>query len=272
MVAVQPCALLLLIGPDWRVETVSANVAMLGDCRPANVVGQPLADLIGSKAIHTLRNRLSWLSSDESEVQDYGVQWGDVTFDIRATHDIGCYLIEAELSVEPRLPDGIGMVRSMSDRLTGNEPVELAQQAMRQLNALIGFERLLLCDGGGAVIASNQKSDADATGEVVRIARLIADRDADQVPLVGDEGHELLSRAAYAAPASDEIDRLAELDIASVMSLPLRIDGDLVGALHAFNSVPKRIGAERRSVAHLFAERLVARMARRGWGEYSLTP
>ena len=74
MAAIQPCALLLLIGPDWQVETVSANVAMLGDYRPASVVGQPLADVIGSKAIHSLRNRLAWLSSDESEVQDYGVQ------------------------------------------------------------------------------------------------------------------------------------------------------------------------------------------------------
>lgn len=272
MVAVQPCTLLMVIGPDWQVETVSANVAMLGDHRPTGVVGQPLADLIGSKAIHTLRNRLAWLSSDESEVQDFGVEWGDVLFDIRATRDEDRYLIEAELAVEPRLPDGIGMVRSMSDRLTGNQPVELAEQAMRLLHSLIGFERVLLCDERGEVIASNQKSDTIATGEVVKLARLIADRDAEQVPLVGNEDNEVLSRAAYVAPASDEVERLAGLGIAATMSLPLRIDGDLVGSLHASNSIPKRIGAERRSVAHLFAERLVARMARRGWGEYSLTP
>ena len=60
---------------------------------------------------------MSWLSSDESEVQDFGVEWGDVMLDIRATRDEDHYLIEAELAVEPRLPDGIGMVRSMSDRL-----------------------------------------------------------------------------------------------------------------------------------------------------------
>jgi light-regulated signal transduction histidine kinase (bacteriophytochrome) len=272
MAAIQPCAMLLLVGPDWRVETVSANIAMLGDHRPASVVGQPLADLIGSKAIHTLRNRLSWLSSDESEVQDYGVQWGDVMFDIRAIQDDGRYLIEAELAVESRLPDGIGMVRSMSDRLSGNEPVELAKQAMRQLNSLTGFERLFLCDERGSIIASNQKSDTDSTSETVRLPRLIADRDAEEVPLVGDEENELLSKAAYAAPAPEEVRSLAEMDVASTMALPLRIDGDLVGTLHALNSFPKRVGAERRSVAHLFAERLVARMARRGWGEYSLAP
>jgi light-regulated signal transduction histidine kinase (bacteriophytochrome) len=272
MVAVQPCALLLVIGPDWQVETVSANVAMLGDFRPAMVVGQPLADLIGSKAIHTLRNRLAWLSSDESEVQDYGVEWGGVMLDIRATHADDRYLIEAELAVEPRLPDGIGMVRSMSDRLTGNEPVPLAQQAMRLLHSLIGFERVVLCDDRGGAIASSQKADTEYSCEVVRMSRLVADRDAEQVPLVGDEETALLSRAAYAAPSIGEVERLGGLGISSTMALPLRIDGDLVGSLHAFNSTPKRIGAERRSVAHLFAERLVARMARRGWGDYTLAP
>lgn len=272
MVAVQPCALLLVVGPDWQVETVSANVAMLGDFRPATVIGQPLADLIGSKAIHTLRNRLSWLSSDESEVQDYGVEWGDVMFDIRATHAEDRYLIEAELSVEPRLPDGIGMVRSMNDRLTGNHPVELAAQAMRLLHSLIGFERVAICDDRGAVIASNLKSDREASCETARIARLIADRDAERVPLVGDGNDALLSRAAHLAPTGEIVERLAGQGIASTMALPLRIDGALVGSLHASNSVPKRIGAERRSVAHLFAERLVARMARRGWGEFTLAP
>ena len=137
MVAIQPCALLLLIGPDWQVETVSANVAMLGDYRPASVVGQPLADLIGSKAIHALRNRMSWLASDESEVLDFGVEWGDLTLDLRATRGHDNYLVEAELAVEPRLPDGIGTVRSMSDRLSNSDPLALATQAMQQIAAMI---------------------------------------------------------------------------------------------------------------------------------------
>ena len=81
MTAIQPCALLLLVGADWQIETISANAAMIGDVKPGDLVGQPLADLIGSKAIHNLRNRMGWLSSEESEVQDYGVEWGDATFE-----------------------------------------------------------------------------------------------------------------------------------------------------------------------------------------------
>ena len=270
MPAIQPCALLLLVGADWRVETVSANVAMLGDFRPATVIGQPLADLIGSKAIHTLRNRLSWLSRDESEVQDFGVQWGDVTLDIRATRHQDCHLIEAELAVEPRLPDGIGMVRSMSDRLDGRDITSLARQAMIQLGAVTGFEHLRLCDREGKLIACNRNSGPDFDVPPVDITRLIADRDAEPVPLVGGDGNGLLGRASYLAPDGDQIAALEGMGIAATLALPLRIDGELVATLHGLNSSPRRSGAERRSVAHLFAERLVARMARMGWEDYPL--
>ena len=262
MPAIQPCALLLLVGPDWRVETVSANVAMLGDIRPANVVGQPLADLIGSKAIHSLRNRVSWLASDESEVQDFGVQWGDLTLDVRATCEDERYLIEAELAVEPRLPDGIGMVRSMTDRLTSDDPREMAELAMRQLHSLTGFDRVMLSDRQGQFIAGSDDDQELAAAPPAAMTRLVADRDADPVPLVGDEASALLSRACYLAP---EGDHSVGQDVAATMELPLRIDGEFVGTVHARHSSPRRCGAERRSVAHLFAERLAARMARHGW-------
>lgn len=266
MTAIQPCALLVVVGPDWQVETVSGNVAMLGDYRPASVIGQPLADLIGSKAIHSLRNRLSWLASDESEVQDFGEQWGDMTLDVRAVRDEDCYLVEAELAVEQRLPDGIGMVRSMSDRLSGKNPIELAGQAMRQLAALTGFERVVLTDRTGKAIAANQDAAAFDAAKVVRFAHLVADRDAEPVPLIGsDNQSELLGRAVFRAPATVECEMLTALGAAATMELPLRIDGELVGALHARHSTPRRISAERRSVARLFSERLVARMARQGW-------
>ena len=265
MPAIQPCALLLLVGPDWRVETVSANIAMLGDFQSAKVVGQPLSDLIGSNAIHTLRNRVSWLASDESEVQDFGVQWGGLTLDIRATGAGQCYLIEAELAVEPRLADGIGMVRSMSDRLTSKDPHEMAKQAMRQLHALTGFDSLLICDRRGRFIAGSDGEQSGLSGEAVSTARLVADRDAEPVPLVGAEHDSLVARALYLAPGDREVEALASKDITATMTLPLRIDGELVAAVHASHPSPRRCGAERRSVAQLFAERLVARMARHGW-------
>ncbi len=134
-----------------------------------------------------------------------------------------------------------------------------------QLGAVTGFERLLLCDKQGQVMAGNKDGTPGLPAMPGNIARLIADRDAEAVPLVGDEEASLLSRAAHLAPDDERMANLAEHDVAAAMFLPLHIDGELVASLQAYHSSPRRCGAERRAVAHLFAERLVARMARQGW-------
>jgi GAF domain-containing protein len=258
--------LLMLVGPDWQLEAVSANASMLGDVKPAALIGQPLADLIGSKAIHNLRNRMSWLSKDESEVQDFGVQWGEVLLDVRASRETDHYLIEAELAVEPRLPDGIGMVRSMTDRLDGNDPRKLAEQAVRQLCSLTGFDRLSLFDQKGAMMASaSRQLPVIEPLPSEAMSRNCADRDSESVPVLGTGPQHLMERAAFLAPSESERDRLAALGIAATMMLPVRIDGEQVATLHGHHPSPRRCGAERRSVAHLFAERVAARMARNGW-------
>ena len=266
--SIQPCALLLLVEPDWRIDAISANAAMIGGQRPADLIGQPLADLIGSKAIHSLRNRMSWLSKDESEVHDFGVEWGEVSLDVRASRDGDGYLIEAELATEARLPDSIGMVRSMSDRLSGDDPLKLADQAMRQLCALTGFDRMTLSTRDGEVVASAGRSlmKLPAGGNASMIAqRIIADVDAEPVAILGSVAPGQLAHASFLAPSLGERERLATSGIAATMSFPLRIDGQPVGSVQADHPAPRRCSAERRSVVHLFAERLVARMARLGW-------
>ena len=266
--SIQPCALLLLVGTDWRITAISANAAMIGGQRPADLIGQPLADLIGSKAIHSLRNRMSWLSKDESEVHDFGVDWGGVALDMRAIRDGGRYMIEAELATETRLPDSIGMVRSMSDRLDGNDPLKLAGQAMRQLCALTGFDRLGLTDLQGTTIVSAGRSEMKMPAGVdaaTTVPQILADRDAEPVAMIGEISDAQLARAIFRTSDGSVRERLSGSGIAAAMTLPLRVDGVPVAAVHAYHSAPRRCPAERRSVAHLFAERLVARMARQGW-------
>lgn len=265
MAAVQPCALLLVVGPDWSIATASANLAMIGAGDADAVIGTPLADLIGSDSIHSLRNRVSWLAGDDSEVQDFGVEWGTAKVDVRALREGDRYLVEAEPMVEPRLVDGIGMVRSMSDRLTASDWRDLAEQGMRRLQALTGFECVTMCDGQGERLAVSSDKQAAMPSEAIAAGRLLADRDAAPVPLAGEDHSGLIDRAAFLAPPANQIERLAGHGVAAMMEIPLRIDGELVGSIRATHRSPRRCGAERRSVAHLFAERLAARMARHGW-------
>jgi light-regulated signal transduction histidine kinase (bacteriophytochrome) len=270
--AIQPCALLLLVGPDWRVETISANAGQLGRGSPETLLGRPLAQLIGSDAIHALRNRIAWLSGNDGVVHDYGVRWqgSDTAFDIQAHREGDDFLIEAEPSVEPRLPDGIGMAQSLMDRITGNDYRDIAEQGVRQLCALTGYNRLMLCGRDGTIVASGYRNGIPPLNEPSwpdkpKHPGIVADRDAEPVELIGDVASELPQRSAFLAPGEPHVGRLAELGIGATMSLPVRIDGELVGAVHAHHAHPRRSGAERRAVAMLFAERLAARMARHGW-------
>jgi len=228
--------------------------------------------LIGSDAIHALRNRMSWLSGDDGVVHDYGVRWQgcDTAFDIHARREGDDFLIEAEPAAEARLPDGIGMAQSLMDRISGDDFRDIAEQGMRQLCALTGYNRLMLCDCSGAIIASARRNGlpplTDANWpELPEQTRIVADRDGEPVQLIGNIASRFAERSAFLAPGEEQVSRLAALGIAATMSLPVRIDGERVGSVHAHHASPRRSGAERRAVAMLLAERLAARMARHGW-------
>lgn len=268
--ALQPCAMLLVVGPDWRIEAASANAALLGKPRDRELVGQPLTDLLDGTEVHALRNHMARLSSEGTRVQDYGLRWGGGTqgFDVAATRVGNRYLVEAELAAEPRLHDPIGMVRSLMERVEGDDWPALAELALRQLRALTGFDRIALRSGGAVVARSERGADGlhDALPvERAADARVIEDLAAAPVALIGTIDPAAAERAAFLAPSAAERSALGAASAAAAMTIPLAIDGEPVALLHCLHPRPRRCGAERRAVAGLFAELLVARMARRGW-------
>lgn len=272
MTAIQPCSLLFLVGPDWRAETISANAGLLQQGQAETLLGRPLAQLIGSNAIHALRNRMAWLSCEDSTIHDFGVRWGrcDTNFDIHARRRGDYFLIEAEQAVEGRLADGIGMVRSLLDRIDTHEVQDIAEQGMRQLSALTGFHRLVLRNRAGVVVGRSERGTllttfSEASSKPDKAARIIADSASEPVSLLGKLDNALLGEATFPAPSEAELAQLSNQGIRAAMTLPLRIDDEWVGTIEAHHAVPRRCGAERRAVAGLFADRLAARMARRGW-------
>lgn len=267
---IQPCAFLLLVGPDWRIEGASANAGEIGRASGDSLVGKPLTELLDGNEVHDLRNHMARLSSEGSRVQDYGLYWGagGLALDVAATRLGNRYLVEAEIAAEPRLHDPIGMVRSLMERVEGRDWQALADLALRQLRALTGFDRIALCSGG-AVIARSERSAgnlADALPlESQADSRVIEDKAAEPVALVGALDASSAARAALLAPSAIERDALEAAGAEAAMALPLAIDGERVAMLQCLHPRPRRCGAERRAVAALFAELLVARMARCGW-------
>ena len=243
MTAIQPCALLLLVGPDWRVETISANAGHAGrvESLQRSSAGR-WRDLIGSKAIHALRNRMAWLAATRARSTTTACDGGDVRSTSGATATATIILIEAELSVEPRLPDGIGMAQSMMDRMTGNDSATLPSKAMRQLCALTGYNRLMLCGRDGTIVASGQPHGFPliepswpeaASSPHHRRPRCRA----------GAVDRRRCQRSARALRIpcprrTAKSRRLADWASPRPCRLPVRIDGELVGAVHAHHAIP----------------------------------
>ncbi len=156
----------------------------------------------------------------------------------------------------------------MTDRLQGNDPKHLAERAMRQLSALTGFDRLTLADRQERIIVSAGRAKMQPLDDDLGkpfIPRIIAERDCEGVPMVGNVTAAQMARACFLAPGPVDQERMAKSGVAATMTLPLTIDGEPVASVRADHPMPHRCSAERRSVSHLFAERLVARMARHGW-------
>ena len=269
MAQLQPCALLLLVGPDWRIEAVSANADRLGKGGGERLLGQPLTELLDGQQVHALRNHMARLSREGSHVQDYALDWGGgLALDVRASRIGERYLVEAETAAEPRLHDPIGMVRAMMDRVEGPHWQAVADQGLRQLRALTGFDRIALRHDG-AIIASSARSmsGSDAAPAIAGpdAVRVIEDAAAQPVALIGDLPPAVAGQAQFLAPSAAETGALGQADAVAAMTLPLTIDGVTVAQLETLHPRPRRCGAERRAVAGLFAEQLVARMQRRGW-------
>jgi hypothetical protein len=265
----QPCALLLLVGPDWRIEAISANAGRLGKGAAEELLGQPLTELLDGQEVHSLRNHMARLSREGSQVQDYALCWGgELVLDVRASRTGERYLIEAETAAEPRLNDPIGMVRALMDRVEGADLQAIADQGLRQLRALTGFDRLALRRGDAVIASSVRPSLAAQAAPAVAgsgLARIIENVAAEPVALLGELAPGIAASASFLAPSADDRRAWEAADAAATMALPLAIDGETVATLEAHHSRPRRCGAERRAVAGLFAELLVARMGRRGW-------
>lgn len=265
----QPCALLLLVGPDWRIEAISANAERLGRGGGEQLLGRPLAELLDGQEVHALRNHMARLSREGSRVQDYALRWGgELVLDVQASRIGERYLIEAETAAEPRLHDPIGMVRALMDRVDGADWQTIADQGLRQLRALTGFDRLCLRDATAIVASSSRPSlgtDPAAALAPGDHARIVEDSAAAPVALLGELPSAAAERASFLAPSAADRRAMEGAGATAAMALPLMIDCAKVAVIEAQHSRPRRCGAERRAVTGLFAEQLVARMERRGW-------
>ena len=264
---IQPIGFHLRLSSDWLVAAVSANI---GDFLPAvsgNILGRPVTELLSEDAIHDIRNRMALLRSDQSieHLLQFALIADGKPFDLSIYRAGEGFEIDAEPSDDHGLGDSTGIVEGMLARVATAKDVEsLCNETARQLRALTGFDRAVIC-GDGKLLGQSARAAPDHPdyAAVMRDIDDLAlfDRDADPVEVLVDaQDSQGRSRSTLRVLSETELAGLATIGARAALILPLTRDGQPWGHVGCFHGVPRHIGAARQGVARLFARIIALRI------------
>src|SRR5215212_1102638 len=144
---IQSCGFMVVLGQDWRVAHVSANIAdHFADCGPF-MIGQPLSEFFGAAAVHALRNQLALMRDPQGTARVFSLYLASVPkpFDVAMHFKDGMIVLEALPAAHSETRDSVGMVRQLAASLDACESVtELVQRGSHLLRALTGFDSVTL--------------------------------------------------------------------------------------------------------------------------------
>lgn len=264
---IQPHGLLVGLTPDWRIMRASANLGDHLTNAKASPIGRPLADILGSAAVHTLRNRMALLRNPEGSARQFALHTTGTTRPIDVVmHIVGDEtIVEAQASTGQESGDPIGLVRELASRLDGQEKLDgMLQEGARQLRALTGFDSVSLyrwnVAGTADLAAHCARGNLDpaplpGTGWL----RLIVDASASGIAIDPEPNASLLDRCLLQMP--EAADRDAMGTAASLVRLPLKAVGSEWGVAVCLNGSPRQLGLERFAAAELHSDLLALRIA-----------
>ncbi len=278
--SIQPIGFLVAISADWVVSRVSANAGEYLGRSVDTLLGAEFQGLIGTKAIHTIRNRLALLRGPDDVERAFAVQLqqGKPLYDL-AIHMTGqTVIIEAEPSQPPGDLNAGGMVRSMLARMEGRP--NLMREAARLAQALTGFDRVMIyrfhADDSGEVVAERVRAGLEpylglrypaedvprqARALLVRNAvRILADVSAEPCPIVpqlGVENEPLdLSISTLRTHSTMCIEYLKNMGVSATMTISLVRGDRLWGLISCHHMTARHVGFEQRTTAELFGQML----------------
>lgn len=261
---IQPTGFHLRLSSDWLVSAVSTNI---GDFLPLpadQALGQKVTILLSDDAIHDVRNRMALLRSDDTieHLLHMPLVNEGKKFDLSLFRDGDAFGIDAEPSDSHVLGDATGLVEGMLDRIAVAENEEsIASEAARQLRGLTGFDRVVICGGGRLLAHSARRPDqpdpsaiATALGEFA-----VADSACEPVSVLTQDAGQS-SRSTLRMPDAEEAAVLETFGARAALIVPLSRSGQAWGHVGCYNSAPRHLGVERRSVARLFARIIALRL------------
>ena len=264
---IQPHGFLIGLTPDWRIMRASANIGDHLTNAKASPIGRPLADILGSAAVHTLRNRMALLRNPKGSARQFALHTTGTTRPIDVVmHVVGDEtIVEAQASTGQESGDPIGLVRELACRLDGQDKLDsMLQEGARQLRALTGFDSVSLyrwnVAGTADLAAHCARGDLDPgpLPETGRL-RLIVDASASGIAVDPEPNASVLDRCLLQMPGAADCDAMGTA--ASLVRLPLKAIGAEWGVAVCLNALPRQFGLERFAAAELFSDLLALRIA-----------
>ena len=271
---IQDSGFLVVLGQDWRVRHVSANIAEhFADCG-ARMVGQPLADHFGAAAVHSLRNQLALMRDPHGTARLFSLIFAGVpkAFDVAMHFHEGAIILEALPAAHVEAGDPVGTVRQLAASLDGCETVaDLVERGSHLLRALVGFDSVTMFrfdgDGPPERIAANARGLAATATECPEpITRVITDGGREGTPLDPEAPASLLERALLRSLAADESMPAEPSEAEASLCVPLSCAGEPWGVAVCLNRSPRRTTLDRIAAAELFGDLLAMRARLRELG------
>ena len=264
---IQPCGFLIVLGQDWRVRHVSANIAdHFADCG-SRMIGQPLSEYFGGSAVHSLRNQLALMRDPEGTARLFSLFFASVPkpFDVSMHFKDGLIILEALPSAHVEAGDPAGTARQLAATLDACETVtDLVQRASHALRAMTGFDSVTIfrldSDGQGERIAEEARGKPIAAVHCPPPeTRILADAARPGSPLEPDAPPSMVERALLRAMAADEDYVAGRDDAAASLCIPLVSAGIPWGVAVCLNRGARQPTLDRIAAAELFGDMLAMR-------------
>ena len=264
---IQPCGFMVVLGQDWRVAHVSANLAdHFADCGPF-MIGQPLSEFFGAAAVHSLRNQLALMRDPLGTARVFSLFFASVPkpFDVAMHFNGGMIVLEALPAAHTEARDSVGMVRQLAESLDACESVtDVVQRGSHLLRALVGFDSVTLFRLDEQGRATRIAEDARGSAAIAihcppPVTRILADAARSDTPLEPPAPRTLVERALLRSWASDEPSPSDPHQAPASLCVPLTSAGAPWGVAVCLNHSPRQPTLDRIAAAELFGDLLAMR-------------
>lgn len=261
---IQPTGFHVRLSNDWLVSAISDNAGDFLPFAAEQALGQKVTMLLSDDTVHNVRNRMALLRSDDTVEQLLAVPLGNDGrhFDLSLFRDGDGFGVDVEPSDSHALGDATGIVEGMMDRIASARDLEtIAGEAARQLRALTGYDRVIICGGGRLLAQSARRPDpSDPAAIHLNIGEFaVADTACEPVAVL-TQPDDPPSRSRLRMPGVDEAATLEAVGARAALVVPLSRAGESWGHVGCFNSTARHLGVERRSVVRLFARIIALRL------------